>query len=185
MVCLCVSPVYQALQAKLMATRGIAGFQFVPKVLTDRPEIKVTASLGFGINAKVKLTGYKPSDFGKDLNRAMKNANQLIANRIGGALDDAMESSIWGTGKNIIDTGQLKNSLVMTATAGGITIKYTAPYAAIVHYGGYIVPYNNARLSKIYIPPRPWVDSVVKGGGPVPAFDFESVYREAIKAVFG
>ena len=168
-----------------MATRGIAGFQFVPKVLTDKPVIKVAANLGFGIDAKVKLTGYKASDFGRDLNRAVKNANQLIADRIGEALDDAMESSAWGTGKNIIDTGQLKDSLAVTATASGITIKYAAPYAAIVHYGGYVVPYGNPSLSKIYIPGRPWVDSVLRGGGPVPAFDFESVYREAMQAVFG
>lgn len=168
-----------------MATRGIAGSQFIPRLLRDKPVIKVSANLGVGISAKVKLTGYKASDFGRDLNRAMKDANQLIANRIGEALDAAMESSAWASGKDIIDTGQLKNSLTVTATASGISIKYAAPYAAIVHYGGYIVPYGNPSLSKVYIPPRPWVTSVIEGGGPVPAFDFESVYREAIQAVFG
>lgn len=185
MVCLCVSPVYQAPQAKLMATRGIAGSQFVPRDLLKTPDIKISVNANFAIATKIKLTGYKPSDFGRDLNSAVKTANQLIASKLGAALDEAMASSAWGTGKDIIDTGKLRDSLVITTTSGGISIKYTAPYAAIVHYGGYIVPYGNPSLSKIYIPGRPWVDSVMKGGGPVAAFDFESVYREAIRAVFG
>ena len=168
-----------------MATRGIAGSQFVPRDLLKVPDIKISADVNLAVTAKLKLTGYKPSDFGKDLNRAVKTANQLIANKLGAALDEAMASTSWGTSKDIIDTGQLRDSLVITTTSGGISVKYTAPYAAIVHYGGYIVPYGNPSLSKIYIPPRPWVDSVMKGGGPVPKFDFESVYREAIRSVFG
>jgi hypothetical protein len=168
-----------------VASRGLAGSQFVPRDLLKVPDIKISANANYAIATNIKLTGYKPSDFGRDLNRAVKTANLLIADRLGAALDEAMASTAWGAGKDIIDTGQLRDSLVITTTAGGISVKYTAPYAAIVHYGGYIVPYGNTNLQKIYIPGRPWVDSVMRGGGPVPVFDFESVYREAIRSVFG
>jgi phage gpG-like protein len=168
-----------------MAKRGLAGSQFIPRELLNIPDIKFSANIKQEFTTSLKLTGYKPSDFGRDLNKAVKTANQLIANRLAAALDEAMESSAWGTGKDIIDTGQLKKSLVITATASGVIVRYTAPYAAIVHYGGYILPYGNPKLDKVYIPGRPWVSSVMKGGGPVPVFDFESVYREAIQSVFG
>jgi phage gpG-like protein len=168
-----------------MAKRGLAGSQFIPRELLKIPDIQFSANVKHGFTTSLKLTGYKPRDFGRDLNKAVKSANQLIANKLATALDEAMASTAWGGGKDIIDTGELKNSLVITATSGGVTVKYTAPYAAIIHYGGYILPYGNPKLSKVYIPPRPWVSSVMKGGGPVPAFDFESVYREAIQAVFG
>lgn len=168
-----------------MARRGIAGSQFVPQDLTKVPDIQFTVSKDLGIRAKLKLTGYKPSDFGRDLNRAVKQANQMIANKLGEALDEAMMSTAWGSGKDIIDTGKLKDSLVITTTSGGISLNYGAPYAALVHYGGYITPYGNQKLEKIYIPGRPWVDAVLRGGGPVPRFDFEEVYRQAIRSVFG
>lgn len=168
-----------------MAKRGIAGSQFVPKDLVDVPDIRFTVDQNFGIKANLKLTGYKPRDFGRDLNKAVKQANQIISNRLGEALDAAMMSSAWASGKDIIDTGQLKDSLVITTTSGGIGVSYSAPYAALVHYGGYITPYGNQKLEKVYIAGRPWVDSVMRGGGPVEKFDFEGVYREAIKSVFG
>lgn len=168
-----------------MAKRSLAGSQFVPKELSDAPDIKFNVASGVSIEAKFKLTAYKPNDFGRDLNKAVKQANQIIADRIGEALDAAMESSAWPSGKDIIDTGELKNSLNVTATSRGINIKYSTPYAALVHYGGYIVPYGNQKLEKVYIPGRPWIDSVTVGGGPVEKFDFESIYREAITSIFG
>jgi len=168
-----------------MAGRGIAGSQFVPKDLTKVPDIAISANANFAITAKLKLTDYKPTDFGRDLNKAVKQANQIIANRLGNALDEAMMSSAWASGKDIVDTGKLKNSLVITTTSGGISLNYGEPYAALVHYGGYITPYGNEKLEKVYIAGRPWVDSVLRGGGPVPRFNFEEIYREAIKSVFG
>lgn len=168
-----------------MAKRSLAGSKFVPKDLVKAPDVRIAVDQNFGIKTNLKLTDYKPRDFGKDLNRAVKQANQIISDRLTEALDAAMMSSAWASGKDIIDTGQLKDSLVITTTSGGISVKYGAPYAALVHYGGYITPYGNQKLEKVYIAGRPWVDSVMKGGGPVEKFDFESVYREAIKSVFG
>ena len=167
-----------------MAKRSIAGSQFVPKDILDVPDIKIAAGANFSINAKLKLTGYKPSDFNRDLNKAVKTANQLIAEKLRIALDEAMMSTAWG-GKDIIDTGRLMSSLSLTSSSRGISLSYGEPYAAFVHYGGDITPYGNQSLEKVYIAGRPWVDSVLRGGGPVPKFDFESIYRQAIESVFG
>ena len=44
-----------------------------------------------------------------------------------------------------------------------IIVSYSEPYAALIHYGGYILPYGNPNADKVYIPPRPWVESTLKG----------------------
>jgi phage gpG-like protein len=168
-----------------MASRNLAGSQYIPKEIYEEPNIKYILNGDPGIRVQLKLTGYRPNDFNRDLNRAMKQANQIISDRLGQALDKAMLSSAWSSGNDIVDTGELKNSLTIITTAGGISLNYSAPYAALVHYGGYITPYGNQKLEKVYIAGRPWVDSVIKGGGPVPRFNFEDIYREAIKSVFG
>ena len=84
-----------------------------------------------------------------------------------------------GAGRDIIDTGELRDSLSITIGSDGqFEINYSSPYAKLVHYGGYIMPYGNNRIEKVFIPGRPWIQAVLEGGGPVPQFDFESHYRE-------
>lgn len=143
-----------------------------------------SASLRGLVNIKVKnipgdqiITGFE---------RAINRASERIAKDLQAALKDALRSSVWRTPDgtdDIFDTGELLESGTVTVTSSGLTISYSAPYAALVHYGGYINPYGNAS-AKVYLPPRPWVDSVLNGGGPVPQFDFVSYYKQEIESEF-
>ena len=115
----------------------------------------------------------------KGIKKAHMKAVKMMAAEFSNALDDAMESSVWnwnGDTRNIIDTGELKNSKkVIVDSDGDIHVFYGTDYAAIVHYGGYFHPYGN-KNSKTFYPGRPWVKSLIEGGGPINQFDFNSIY---------
>ena len=88
----------------------------------------------------------------------------------------------WSSGgaRDIVDTGRLKNSLSVTVSGDEILIYYDAPYASVVHEGGYIRPYGNKKIDAVYLPGRPWVDAVLFGNGPVPSVDLDKVIGDAI-----
>jgi len=76
-----------------------------------------------------------------------------------------------------VKTGELMNSDSVTIQSDSISVEYSSPYAAFVHYGGYIVPYGNVNISKVYIPGRPWIAaSLGIGPGPLGAFDWKKAY---------
>jgi hypothetical protein len=139
-----------------------------------------------------KLLNFKVStssslDLAQRLENAVNRASQRAAGDLKAALDAALKSSVWPTlrgNADIYDTGELLASGSVTFSGDGLTVAYDAPYAALVHYGGYINPYGNTS-SKVYLPPRPWVDAVLRGGGPVPQFDFRTYYLEELQAEFG
>lgn len=105
---------------------------------------------------------------------------KFVAEELKLALNAAMASKVWqwdyGDG-DIIDTGALIASLQVTIDETGINIVYGEEYAAYVYYGAYINPYGNPFV-KIYMPPRPWIKSVLLGGGPVEKFNFTGAYRK-------
>lgn len=114
------------------------------------------------------------------IKKASKKTLNIVVKELKEALNAAMEAKVWqwdyGDG-DIIDTGALKKSLkIVAASDGDIYIFYNEEYAAIVHYGGYIHPYGNPEI-KVYMPARPWISSVLEGGGPVSRYDFEGVYQ--------
>ncbi len=153
-------------------------------------QIRRTTSSGGGIPIEwdIKLSGNPAADILTGVEEAIKIANEIIAQRLGEALDAAIDSAVWAWGadgpRDIYDTGKLKASRQISINSNKIVISYNVPYAGIVHFGGYILPYGNPNAKKVYLPARPWVDSVVLGGGPVPKFDFESIYTQAIEDVF-
>ena len=57
----------------------------------------------------------------------------------------------------LVDTGALRDSLIVARTPSGLEIRYTAPYAGLLHEGGYIQPYGNQNAEKVFIPGRPWI----------------------------
>ena len=99
------------------------------------------------------------------------------------ALQKALRSPVWdwedGT-RDIVDTGRLASSGLVTASAKGINVTYTVPYANLVHNGGYIYPYGNKDARPIYMPGRPWITSVLYGGGPVEKFDFDGWLKDRL-----
>jgi hypothetical protein len=110
--------------------------------------------------------------------QAINRASGRIAVDLKEALDGSIANDAWGDG-GLVDTGALRDSGSVTINENGLTIAYDAPYASLLHYGGYIHPYGNVNL-RVYLPPRPWVESVLFGGGPVPVFDFARYYTEEI-----
>ena len=106
-----------------------------------------------------------------------------LAEQIELALKEALKSSVWGWhggSRDIYDTGALANSGKVIISGNDINVVYTAPYAQIVHNGGYIHPYGNTKIRPVYLPGRPWIQSVLYGNGPVPQFDFEGFFESRL-----
>lgn len=117
--------------------------------------------------------------FGED---AIAGELQQIAGELKMALDAALEAPVWawsGGARDIYDTGALKASGTVLIKGLEIVVNYSAPYATLVHNGGYIFPYGNKSAQPIFLPGRPWVRSVLYGGGPVPQFDFVGAIQKA------
>ena len=124
---------------------------------------------------------------------------QASANRIQSylpvVLNKAVEANAWdwprttlrkngsfaGMKRNIVDTGKLKGSLKVSVkflkTKTTFTITYSAPYAVLVHEGGYILPYGNQARQPVFVPARPWVRAVLEGGyNGVESIDLETEF---------
>lgn len=104
-----------------------------------------------------------------------KVTSELVV-EVEAALTRALQAGVWAWNsgsRDIYDTGELARSVSVTSSPDGISVSYSAPYANLVHNGGYIYPYGNKSARPIYLPGRPWVTSVLYGGGPVEKFDFD------------
>ena len=102
------------------------------------------------------------------------NSMGAIAAGLKQELDAALKSPVWAWtsgNRDIYDTGELMDSGKVVAMGDRLSVSYSAPYAMLIHNGGYIHPYGNLKARPIYLPGRPWVSSVLYGGGPVPKFD--------------
>jgi phage gpG-like protein len=130
----------------------------------------------------VNLTKFPATEIINRFEAAIDRANNKIAFDLKKALDDAIRSGVW-QGTDIFETGSLMESGTVIVGANGVTVSYDAPYAAIVHYGGYINPYGDVNR-RIYLPPRPWLESVMLGGGPVAQFNFVDYYLREIEQEF-
>jgi hypothetical protein len=105
---------------------------------------------------------------------ALKESLGIIAVDLNASLDDAMDAAVWQWNddtRDIVDTGELRDSANVYVDGNNIVITYSQEYAAIVHFGGYAKSGFNPEI-QIYYPPRPWVEAVLLGGYPVPQFDF-------------
>ena len=89
-----------------------------------------------------------------------------------------------GSVRDIIDTGKLHDSLKFKEkflkSKVSIEVIYTTPYAAITHYGGYIVPYGNQKLAPVYIPGRPWIEAALNGTYGMPQFDINTPVQKGV-----
>jgi len=120
-----------------------------------------------------------------------------------GLLDAALEANIWswprqtvrqsgeiaGTSRNIVDQGGLMASKNVTTkylkTKTTFSVSYSAPYATLVHEGGYIQPYGNPSAGLRSIPGRPWVSAVLEGGvNGVEALPLETIMTNNIQSKF-
>jgi phage gpG-like protein len=96
-------------------------------------------------------------------------------------LQQAISANVWrlrnGIG-DIISSGDLLRSQSIDLTSDGLRISYDVPYASLIHYGGYIKPYGNQDARLVYIPGRPWVQTVLDGG--FNNFELSVVYSDII-----
>lgn len=115
------------------------------------------------------------------------------------ALNEAMAQSVWAwpnvtirkntsevsAPRDIIDTVNLRDSSDVThnlsGTGGTITATYTAPYAAITHYGGMIRPYGRKTGDTFVLPARPWISSMLTGKNGIEQFKVLDYVDKAVK----
>lgn len=112
--------------------------------------------------------------------RALKKSLMIIANDLAATLEENMDLPVWnfnGDTRDIVDTGNLRDSGTVTIDGTDIVISYDEEYAAIVHYGGYVKSGFNPDI-QIYYPGRPWIEATLTGDGPVPGFDFQKALEE-------
>lgn len=88
-------------------------------------------------------------------------------------LNDAINRTLVAYG--LVDTGTLKNSLVVVREGTSISIRYEVPYAGLMHEGGYITPYGNPAANKVYIAPRPWIIDTLN------EFDFQPYIDDIVQ----
>jgi len=160
--------------------RDILGKRSIP----GRLELSGGVNIRKVIKANVKILGLEEIE-GRFM-AAISRANERIAIDLKKALDEAMSSEIWRTPSgraDIIDSGTLRDSGRVLITTRGISVEYTAPYAALVHFGGYINPYGNIGL-RVYLPPRPWVEAVLDSENGLMPFDFSKYYKEELEREF-
>lgn len=166
-----------------MAKGIFSSTDLIPKLPS---RIVVQSSISLNGLLRIKPKNIPQAEILAAFQGAINRGSQRIAIDLKKALDDAIQSAVWATpdGRaDIYETGELLNSGTVSVTTNGVSIAYSAPYAALVHYGGYINPYGN-ESARIYLPPRPWVAAVLNGLGPIKAFDFERYYREEIEKAF-
>ena len=142
--------------------------------------LKMGLPIGFEAEIKEDIDAVNEEQLLAD---AQAEIDMLITKLIGEvktALNEALKAGVWawnGGARDIYDTGELARSVSVQASSDGILVSYSAPYANIVHNGGYIHPYGNMSARPIYLPPRPWVTAVLYGGGPIAPFDFDAFFR--------
>lgn len=118
-----------------------------------------------------------------DLDARHERGVQAVANAVNVHLDSMMASN-WGWidgSRDIIDTGELRDSAQIGTDGRRISVSYNTPYANLVHYGGYIYPYGNVNIERVYLPGRPWVDATFGiADGPMGPVDWMTVYKQAV-----
>lgn len=106
---------------------------------------------------------------------------------VAAVLDDALIDAIrskWPNGDDIVETGNLLDSSSVVLSGNTIEVINTAPYAKLIHFGGYIAPYGNPFAERVYIPPRPWVTAALEGSSGQPGIDLAAIYEAAFRKVF-
>ena len=165
---------------------SLPGLSAEELISIKRKNITISSSMSTKGMIQATLASVTEPNLSSRFEQAINRASQNIAIDLKAALDAALLSNVWQTpsgSADIYDTGNLLESGSVVSTGRGLTIAYTAPYASLVHFGGYIHPYGNLN-ARVYLPPRPWIQSVLSGNGPIPQFDLARYYMDEILAEF-
>ncbi len=152
----------------------------LPVLVPPPPMIYIRASIVTNVNLS-KVIAAEVKTIGE---QEIRKIMDTMAAKLKTALKVAIKSSVWawssGGARDIYDKGRLANSGNVTVEGLSLVVTYGAPYASLVHDGGYILPYGNSNARPVYLPGRPWVASTIYGGGPVPRFDFGEEIRKLV-----
>ena len=165
------------LKGKQIKNPGAAVIKRIIKAMNEVENNEGSVKAGFKIKSAADFTALKTvaSKFAAEANNAHTQTLAALAPEIKQALTNAMNTKAyqWDYGDgDIVQTGQLRDSVQVTADSESIVVTYSASssgdgtdYAAIVYYGGYIHPYGNPNV-QIFMPGRPWIKHVLVGGYP-------------------
>jgi hypothetical protein len=161
-------------------------------------KVKPKMTYQFAIAPTVKFVSKEK--YAKQLEAGIAKANKVIETELTKALNEAMEAPVWKwtpgvttdrkngssveSPRDIVDTGALRDSFRINTKKGTVDFAYREPYSRMVHYGGYIKPFGKPDVPKVYLPPRPWITSVLYGENGFEAFPFKDIWRKAIQAEF-
>jgi len=138
------------------------------------------------------------------LTKGIQSGATRIEEALPPLLNEALDSPTWswpretirqngtvvGDTRTITDTGALKASGNVTVkflkTKTNFFVTYKAPYARLVHEGGYILPYGDATKTPTYVPGRPWIAAVLDGDKPgINYLDIGQYMEESITSDWG
>lgn len=174
------------------------GAKIAKQIRTSVENVKPKLTYQFAVGVDVKFVS--KAKYGKIIDAGVKRGNEIIQTELTKALNDAMDASIWKwnpgvttlrkngdevtSPRNIVDTGALKASFRINIKGNSVDFAYREPYSRLVHWGGYIQPYGNPKASKVYVPGRPWITSVLNGENGFTAFPFKEIWSGEIRAEF-
>ena len=158
--------------------------EFGFKLGSDISNISISASARVQLGTRIKGSGDGLSKARK-LREGLKESPKEFAAILDKILREAINAGIWrlrngGTG-DIIDSGKLLGSQRVISDGSSIQISYGVPYAGLIHYGGYIVPYGDRKQRPIFIPARPWVSTVL--GSQFNGYDMDRIYADIIERI--
>lgn len=88
-----------------------------------------------------------------------------------------------GSPRDINDSGNLIASMDYQKSGNQVSWIWSAAYAAAVHDGAWVYPWQNEKARKVLLPARPWTEAVLFGhphySGEV--FDFSGALSRAIQ----
>lgn len=182
-----------------------AASQISSKLKRIKP-VKVTAEVKMPTMKQIKASGSTKEVVKNAFVVGSLRGSSIVERELPMKLSEAMQASVWGPFspkfpyfrkngepavggmRDLIDTGRLHDSLKIKTnfltTKTQTVIEYTAPYAALVHYGGAIVPYGNPNAATVILPARPWITSLLTGEGPIAQYNINAIYEQAIRDSF-
>lgn len=138
------------------------------KVVKEAGTFQVKADIAYP-NFDFELDTDAVKDIQRDLEASIGSFCSYMSTDLKVKLDASIEAY------GVVDTGALKNSLIIETTQNSVDISYNVPYAALQQYGGYILPYGNRDAQPVYITPRPWLDAVLD------VYDFDAAFDASAK----
>lgn len=174
------------------------GTKIAKQIRTSVEQVKPKLTYQFAVGVDVSFVS--KTKYGSIIDAGVQKGNEIIRTQLASALDNAMNSNVWKwtpgvttdrkngqsveSPRNIVDTGALQGSLRFNVKGNSIDFAYREPYSRLVHWGGYIQPYGNPNASKVYVPGRPWITSVLNGENGFEAFPFKQIWSQTIKSEF-